>query len=360
MEKILIYPYNKCYEAVAKCRNLPYGNEIASLVSPNGWGLIGEEVISDEVSLKIEQDFTSELNKCTLVWFVEDDKVTLPRDLLASKIEETVNNNKKIIFTRYKSREEFLKWQHYILPELNVTSHYMKDYKDTFERKACYDLATPVVTVLGVEENTDKFAVQVAIITELRKRGYSVSGVSSRADSDVIGIHSFPLFMFEHSLTEAEKIIKFNHVIRAIEVNEKPDIIVVGIPGGALEFDNVNHNNYGVIAYEISKAVSSDFGVVCIPYLEQMNGNYQTLSDEISGRFKIPVDVFHIAAVAEDVMELNETSKRSFITLDRDFINRKINSYNNNTIVNVLNGSDCEKVVNKIIEVLSVDEIDVV
>ena len=72
------------------------------------------------------------------------------------------------------------------------------------------------------------------IISVLLKENYKVSLISSRQFGNTENIHAFPGFMNGNGLNESEKIICYNQYLKYIEENEKPEVIVVGIPGELL------------------------------------------------------------------------------------------------------------------------------
>ena len=99
-----------------------------------------------------------------------------------------------------------------------------------------------------------------------RELGYNVEVISTRLDSEVLGINPIPQFMFETGMSESEKIIKYNHYVKQIELVKDPDLIIIGVPGGIMPFDKVNYNNFGAIAFLISMAVSVDYAILCSPF----------------------------------------------------------------------------------------------
>ena len=80
--------------------------------------------------------------------------------------------------------------------------------------------------------------------TYLNNLDYKVCVVSSRTNAELFGIHSFPEFMLQHNLDESSKIINFNHYIKELEVSEKPEIIIIGVPGGIMPVSEKHSDNY--------------------------------------------------------------------------------------------------------------------
>lgn len=360
MEKILIYPYNNSYSPVVRYQELLQDATINSLVSPCGWGISGDRETEDmEQLIVVNDNFEDALQKCTLVWFVEDDRIPLPDTLLKHAIKKSVSCKKKILYTRYKNELEYKEMVSHIPSDLLYkldNNNIFNDNENTYN--ACYEINVPVIAVLGTEVGTDKYEVQLSLISELKSRGYKVSAVVSRYDGDMLGHHPFPIFMIRSGMTESEKIIKYNHLLHKIEASENPDVILVGIPGGALEYDERNHNDFGVLVYEISRAVSFDFGIVCLPYFQRVEKMYEDIANKIKERYEIPISAFHLAPVWEDVMEISETGLRTFLTLDRNFIEKKLMEFRNDDILDLTNVKECAWLVDKIIKEFTDDGVN--
>jgi peptide maturation system protein (TIGR04066 family) len=120
------------------------------------------------------------------------------------------------------------------------------------------DIDTPVIFVLGTGERTNKFEIQLALRENMMKMGYKASQVGTREYCELLGFHSFPRFMFGNGISEISKIASFNRFIKSLERDECPDVIIIGVPRGIMPFNNRLPNGYGILAYEVSQAVTPD------------------------------------------------------------------------------------------------------
>lgn len=309
-EKVLIYPYSREYESMVIHQNLAKNYQIVSAVSPPGWGYDGDIIETKKIKIIVSSNIPDELEKCTTVWIVKDGIVHVDEKIVEEMIKLSRKKGKKVVITRYTN----LKYQN----DTNII-----DKAESYKEAYCLEIKKPVIAVLGGEEYTDKYEIQLVMYETLKQIGYKVSLVSSRQDSWLMDIHPFPEFMFSKEYNETEKIVKYNHYVKAIEVEESPDIILLGIPGGTLQFDDINHNNFAIPTYEVSKAVNIDFGILCLPYQNDLEERIPTYGNEIFSRFKIPVQLYHIASITEDMIEL-ENDVRSFLFLKDQFIDQKV------------------------------------
>lgn len=355
LQSIMIYPYNKNYEPLLRHRKLLEPNKIISIVCPLGWN-VNNAIFADEDkrSLVVRNDFSNALDECDVVWFVEDANLQLPWSVLNDRIKEVLSKKKQIIYTRYKNNFEFTKVQQMIPKNLNISPvNQIKINNKIDKRKYCYDIDIPIICVLGADEYTDKFEVQLALREALLAKGYRVSSVSSRYDSEIVGLHSMPDFMIKKSLSEAEKILKYNHLIKQIEIEEKPEIIIVGLPGGSIPYNKYNFNNFGILHYEVSQALTFDFSVMCLPYFHLFEKACSYIGKDTINRYRINIDAFHVAPVLQDEIQISNDHLIDFLTLDTKFINTKILSYKNDKVYNLRMKDNVDKLVQMIIKKLS-------
>lgn len=294
MEQVLVYPYSKEYEMVIKSRKSAEAN-LTRVVSPRGWGLSGGILDNSGERVEIEHDFEEALKACTMVWFVEDGLLRLPIELLLEKLLLTVRNKKKIYYTRYKNAEEREMVEKLLPPRLNAENDYETEVNFTVpggEYHTLYEFKTPVINVIGLSENADKYKMQLLLKEEFTKLGYKVSVVSSRRDSGIFGMHSMPGFMWGGSISVTDKILQFNHYIKAIEKAEGPELIILGIPGGAFPRNEYRHQYFGEFHFEISRAVSCDCALLCSSFSEYPVSYFEEAEQRIRQMYDMEVG-FH-------------------------------------------------------------------
>lgn len=123
----------------------------------------------------------------------------------------------------------------------------------------------PVVFVASTMEYCRKFEVELGLHQFLSKKGYNIKLVSSKSYGELFGVYPFPKFMFE-ALDEEQKIVNFNILLKSIEYSTHPDMIIVGIPGTIMKFNNTILNHFGILAVEAAKAARPDIVVLNVNY----------------------------------------------------------------------------------------------
>lgn len=352
MERIMIYPYSKAYEPYVLYAGLLADREISSLVTPNGSGLVGKQICVGEKKLVISNDYETELNRCDAVWFVNDETFALSEEMVVGKLIEAVRRGKKIIFTR-TSVADYNRIADLIPPAQNMSQQELYLTEDKFEADYCYHIDAPVLVVYGTERDTDKLAVQLALREELIRIGYRTTSISSRTDGVLYGMHPIPEYMLKATFSEGDKIRKYNHYVKQIELAENPDILIIGIPGGVLPYDRVDHNDYGILAYEISFAVPCDAAIVCMPYNSEFDGDFSSFANDMEQIFRYHTVGCHIAAAVPDMQAALDNRKRHLVRLDRNFVETKVKQYNSQNVFHIVSNNGVSDCVQHILNELS-------
>jgi peptide maturation system protein (TIGR04066 family) len=156
-------------------------------------------------------------------------------------------------------------------------------------------IETPLAVILGFGEQAHKFEVQLALREFFDAKGYRVSQVGSRHYSECFGFHRLPEFLFSRAYGEHEKVYMFSHFIKSIEMDEKPDLILLGLPGGVLKLNEILTNRFGLLAYEACSAVRPDLTVACVHYRDLVPDYFAELNAYCRYHLGAEVDAFHIA-----------------------------------------------------------------
>jgi peptide maturation system protein (TIGR04066 family) len=352
-ESITIFPYSAKHSAFARHQRLMKNMRISHLVSPKGWGLTGEMVETPCGNIVVDYDFAGALANSSVVWFVDDDHISLPQGCLEDKLRETVAARRKIIFTRRAGDYALGDLAVAIPEELNVTgSVFGADCLGISEerQKLLFDIDVPIVTVLGTAENTDKFEVQAALHEQFAIAGYMASTVASRTEGEILGIHSYPRFMFDPAIDAEEKILRYNGLLKRIELRERPDVMILGVPGGVFQFSRKRNNRFGAQAFYISRAIKSDCAVLCSLYSDFVPSYFEDISVGIRNRLDIDVRHHHVAARMAGAEEAYQAPDDfNYITLDGEFVSREIKRYEGAGVCNLLCRGETERLAESII-----------
>lgn len=330
--KVILYPYDRESYSIVVFHELIKELEIKSLVSPKGWGLNGKRLVFADRSYVIKTDFENELLACEGVLFVKPANKIYPDDLILKKIQYAYSQGKKIYYAGNDKREiNWLKENAEDTVFFNTNDR--EKSEDTLSHKF-FDIQTPIIGVGGMGEETDKFFVQLGLRSYLGKMGYKVTQIGSRSYCGLFGFHSFPQYMLDvHK--EKDKIIFLNHYLKKLELQEKPDVILLGIPGGIMAINEKWHNDFGCLMYEVTQAVSIDYFIMSTYFEEYAEIFYKNLSERIYYKYGFKADVFHVSNRRIDYVEGVDDSSLKFVSVDKEFVQSTICKYKSDNILNL-------------------------
>ncbi|EJO5348230.1 TIGR04066 family peptide maturation system protein [Clostridium botulinum] len=365
-ERAIVYPVDSEFLPILRHKDLLVSYEIIGLVSLKGWGFVGLDAgdidKGNKIGMKITDDFENSLKNCDTVIISQSVLEFDIQNVIYPNICKAIDNGKNILCTfklGKKLEDELIKKckksNVYFRCCYTDDKSNIEDYKNAVNSEIICDISTPVIFVLGVSERTNKFEIQVSLRENLLKMGYKVSQVGSRGYCELLGFHSFPEFMYNNALSEVDKIIQFNHFIKYIELAEKPDIILIGIPGGTVPFNNQFNNNFGIFAYEVSQALLPDVTVVSILNKGSNEEYFRMLPNCFKYKFGYDIDYYNLANYEVDWLSSESLNEIQYINLKSDVIDEKKQLYEhmNEHVYNILNKEDSLNMTNHLIDKLA-------
>lgn len=330
--KVMLYPYDRESYPIVVFHEMIKELEIKSLVSPKGWGLEGKIFINERQSYVVKTDYERELLAYEGVLFVNSANKIYPDDLILRKIQYADSQGKKIYYARNDEQE--INWLRENVKDTVFFNPPDKEKNEGISSNKLFDIQTPVIGVGGMGEETDKFFVQLGIRNYLDKKGYKVTQIGSRSYCGLFGFHSFPRYMLDiHK--EKDKIIFLNHYLKKLELQESPDVILVGIPGGIMAINEKWHNDFGCLLHEVAEAVSIDYLIVSTYFEEYAEDFYKNLSERIFHRYGFKADAFHVSDRRIDYVEGADDSTLKFVSVDKEFVRSTICKYKSDNILNL-------------------------
>ncbi|MFZ5986130.1 MAG: TIGR04066 family peptide maturation system protein [Bacillota bacterium] len=364
-EKVLVYPYNTEFTPVVRHRKLIDKYEISQLISPNGWGLCGKDAgYADgglDVGIIVNDGFENSLSDCDSVLFTDSSTLLDIDRYIFPKIESALKAKKNIIIAAKFKEDILAKIACLCEKEGGRFKHFSPRLQFEFPRipneeiQEIFKIEVPVIFVLGVAERTHKFEIQLSLRERIIDMGYKVSQIGTRAYCELLDFHSFPEFMFDNSISEVVKIILFNQFVKKIEIDEKPDLIIVGIPGGIMPFDDTFNNRFGVLAYEVSNAITPDAAILSLFYDDYKIEDLVKLSTSIRYKLGTEVSCYNIANISFDYKSSQEERRMIYTTIDSKLVDRKKEYINSSNIkaYNVLEENGCHEIANELIDKLT-------
>lgn len=361
MNKSLVYPFDLEFAPILRHREMLRNFEITKIVSPFGWGCCGKDASFTDggghIGITVEADFEKALSKCDTVLFVDSHGMLDFEKSILPKAEKALQNGRKIIYARTLGAGEREKLTT-ACGTGAIDFSYQPNDKEIGEHlidESLYDITTPVTFITGNAECASKFEIQLSIRQELVKLGYRISQIGSRGFCGLLGFHSMPSFMTGCAIPDYIKITMFNHFLKSIELCEKPDIIVIGIPGGIMPISKKFTCKYGISAFEISQAVRPDYVILSTLYDDFKDSYFEKFCGTVEKKFGYGVDLFNISGKKIEWTDSDEEEELTYLTLDTGFVDKKLSSlhgYHKN-LFNILDRNASKEICDKMISKLS-------
>ena len=342
MESAVIYPYSKLSTPIL--RQLAYDHEfnIVSAVMLGTWYRSGVDAsFLDEgkmIGVEVHNNFEEEVDKCsTIIWALYEYSDKAVFEQVVQKMKAAMAKGKNIICQQildYEMQRQFAGFS-----EKNGVKFEYQYAEYTNQKQIVHTYSVnnaPIITVTGIGENCSKFETQLMVYRVLKESGYNVSVIGSRQGCGFLGIHDFPSFMFSPMYSETDKINNFRSYVCKLEKDEKPDVIIIGVPGGIMPLNERHNMGFGIICYEVLNAIKSDFNIFNL-WCEDYNNEFlKEMENVMKYRFNTPIDCFCFSNVRVDYESQND-DRIQYEVLDAEFVNQKMLNITDFASINLLN-----------------------
>ena len=268
MNKAILLMYNSDVSEIIRFKNMLNDIEIVQIVAPKGWGFAGEDagvvdggmITGSTINYEINFDIQFDM---AIIFSELDERII--RDMYSIYFAKLMQRNIRILCSNKIKK---------VLNSLNGAYDNFMMFENLPIKRSdrVFEIDTPIILVAGTHENTQKFQIQLYLKKVMERKGYKISMIGSKEFSELFGGHSFPRYMFETDL-EKNKITAFCSLIKMIENDEKPDAIIIGVPGGMLPYNDKFCGYFGITLYEVMLAVRPDILVLSCLF-EQYDADY--------------------------------------------------------------------------------------
>lgn len=372
-ESVIIFPYDSHFAPILRSKGFIDSYKNIYLSSLLGWGLCGKDGgyadAGQDVNIIVENKFEEYFNMVDTIIFVNPDnyieleRTIYPRMISAINAGKNIicliNIDEKLTEIEERCREKNVRLEYYKGNKIAYPSHNSK------RREGLLHINIPIISVIGISENTHKFSLQLQLKEHFESMGYKAVLVGSRSYCEFLGFESFPSFMSENNISEAEKIYYFNKYIKSIETEKNPDIIIIGVPGGILPYNNLIDNNFGITAFEVFQAVVPDASILSIFHEMYSQEYFEALSQVVKYRFGFEIDAFNIANRQIDWVEMENAKpdRVRYATLSTDFMDMRMaecKMLTDKPLYNVQNEGDALNLAQAIVDKLAGNETGIV
>lgn len=360
MKRIVLYPYDVTDIHVLQHMDMTVYLNKEDLrlfcVAPRGWGYEGEDAgakIGIATKICVESDYNRLIkNADTLI--ITESFLPISETEIIHKIEDALLNGIEVIVLRKLSLSVhkllFEKAHDNLNLKLYVGNKIRLNDDIDINDKTIEKVPAPIILVIGAGERCCKFDVQLELRRELRKRNYKITQIGSKNYSEFYGFHSFPDFMLSYGEdSESNKIIGFNKYILQLYKEENPDVIIIGVPGGAFPYDDFFHNEFGILNYYVSHAVMADYIIFNSLYVDNLQEYLNDVINQLYNKYDYEVDQIYVSNFALNYPVSKSDKELSYITCNTQFVIEKTTGTSTFTI---FDKKSKEKSLNKLVSTL--------
>lgn len=305
MKKLLVYPFNKETCPLVRYRKMLREYELVAAVPEKGYGWEGKDVCEldggEPTGFVLSESLSREMERCDAVFLnVYNQKYS---EVEASEYKSIVQGFSKELLT----------------PTTDIITETGEELQPDTKLKA---ITVPVIMVMGLGENCQKFDIQLGLRDTFIKAGYKVLQFGTKSYSSLFGFDAIPK---APEVPLWKKVYLYNKLFWGKCESEKPDVIVIGVPGGVMPISSVFHEMFGETALSLAFAARPDISLLSY-YFTLPTQKYFDLHKKFM-RFRFCAgNLFFHASNTNHILD-NDMGRQSYLTLKSEAVLEKLSQH---------------------------------
>ena len=334
-DKLLIFPYN--YKTFPMVKLLLKNNYNVKVSTFPGLGLIGRDVsisVNRQNLNNLLLEYTDYLlEDLDVLYIPEFNNDTVTNDIVANVIAKAVEKNIQIILeSKLEVMDEFKEYEKKICLQTLVNPKIEADYaKTNLYNMKFYRPPIPVVYVGGIHDLIDNDYVLIALKDYLERNGYKTCCISREISNKLFGCIGFPEEFINEGRSIEDRILSLNAYIKSSIDILNPDILIIQIPNGMIQYNDYFHNSFGGYTYLISQAVKGDYFICSVTTEIFSQEHHKRLSQYFSKRIDIPISCLHLSNCVVDIPYDTRAQNKDILFLRESEIDVQLLDYNHNS-----------------------------
>lgn len=315
MNKLLFYPFSEDgLSQILWFEKLMPEYTISEIVAPKGLGVDGRDIgyISNRKTGRVAtSDIDDAIRKCDTLFvpFGSQDDPAFSK--VFSVIQKALYHQKDVICLYDLPTDviSFLEKEYknftYIAPnsDLNDFSTIRNKLEKTDKWNRLYAPSAFVIFVGGLFDIPRIDENYYMIISRLKDKGYRVSAIGRQRFNEFASFHAYPEWLLNNSLDGVEMILRLNEYIKHIDLGERPEVIVVEVPGAFIKYNNTFHNDFGFYPYIFSHAVEPDYFICCTLHDQGYPYFVERLSNAVEQKYGYPINYIDVTNYVIDIQD---------------------------------------------------------
>lgn len=271
-KKLLVFPFNYSNYLLATKKELITEYDVTAFVCTNNSPFCNQDAgifVNRETGIVISDAFIEKIKIVDSILLTSGLDEAFA-DIYIEKIQIAQRAGKEILVTKVVL--ELIKEKNISLDGILCID--ADELNEKIDVNELHEINTPIVTITGAGENCEKFDLQLSVRKVFMEENYRIFQVGSKEYSTVFGIHNFPEFIFSKTLSLPQKVMAFNSWIFKKVLEEKPDIIILGIPGGIMPLNNKIFNYFGEVGLIVSRALKIDVNILSLYFYDDIDTDF--------------------------------------------------------------------------------------
>lgn len=343
---VIVYPYSRLFAPFL--RHIAYTKQfdVQCAIMPGRWYKDGVDAAfvdeNPDIGIPIKQGFEDQVEYAdTIIWAEYEYGDKLLQEKVWEQMRQSLKKGKRILCCQELKNEDLDCFCR--IANSSGSAFEYKVFSDghfNIKSKSLLKIDVPIITVIGLSGDCQKMEMQLFLRRKFKERGYKVLQIGSRNNCELLEFHSFPQFMFNDQISEIGKMnAYYNYIVELVE-NEKPDVVIIGIPGGIYPLDDNYNLNYGITAFEVCNVIQSDcniFNMWCDIYTDQL---VQKMCNVSLHRLNTPIDFINLSNVTinKDFF-MDRGHALGYNVYDRKSVEMFMEEINNPTVYSLIDDS---------------------
>lgn len=311
--RMMVFPFSRNTCPLARHQAL-LNTTLSAICSYSGSGLVGKDVAEIDggagTGLTVTGDFEEALKACDSVLFDYDNKIP---DVLPAYIQLAVRQGKRVFISEDIIKNILI--EDSVVRECSVLRRI--DSCGGEVQRELKKIVVPVITVMGLGQDCQKFDTLLGLKQYFSTQGYKVSLVGCKDYCMFFGGSVLPTL---ERTSLPDKIYYYNAYLEELVRKESPDILLLESPGGIMPLSSEAHYDFGEMALALSAAAPPDVAIlgyyfhqnVCADHLER-------LKDFCLYRLGVEITAFH-ASNTKTVLRSELNKEEIFLALSANHV----------------------------------------
>lgn len=319
MNNIALFPVQKSNAAFARHGKELHNYNVIPILASAHKTMAGHDLAvldgGDCSGVVLQADFNEVLNKCDVLYMDSSNFIFKDEDYY-EYINIAKEKNIQIVFSRQLKERLKIDGQ--------PTDCCEREGTNCTRLNQLIDIDVPIISIFTMGNENDQGNVELELRRFFLQRGYKISQIGIHEYSKLLDFHIIPSFLFANNIDGKTKRLMFNQYVRRVVKDEKPDLLIIGVPEAIMKYNDKILAGMGDIPCIIQDSIMSDIGIICTCYAPYTEKYFEELSLYSCYRLNCRANYFNIS----NSMVINDednNNKLEHLSLDTKYIVSNMN-----------------------------------